>query len=79
MLMQTCKKATELMELREEGRLSRSERLGLWFHVMMCGVCKNYEQQRELLARAIARQLPTPPTEEEVEILKTRVKGALKT
>ena len=77
--MTSCKKATELMEMKAEGCLGRFELLRLSLHTMMCSVCRNYERQREVLARAIAQQQPVSPTEEEVEVLKTRVKGALKT
>lgn len=78
MLMQSCKKATELMELREEGQLGTFQLLGLRLHTMMCGVCRSYEQQRELLARAIARQVDTPVSEEEAAALKARIKEALR-
>lgn len=78
MLMQSCKKATELMELREEGQLGTFQLFGLRLHTMLCGVCRSYELQRELLARAIARQVDTPVSEEEAAALKGRIKEALK-
>lgn len=76
--MTSCKKATELMELKEEGLLGRFELLRLSLHTMMCSVCKNYEKQREAIVRAIAAQGNAPVTAEEVEVVKTRIKGALK-
>lgn len=78
MLLTSCKKATELMELKEEGRLGTFEILGLRLHTMMCSACRNYERQRELLVRAMARQQPSNTTDQEAEALKARINDALK-
>jgi predicted anti-sigma-YlaC factor YlaD len=78
MLLTSCKKATELMELKEERQLGRFELLRLSLHTMMCSACRNYEKQRETIVRAIAAQSDAPMTAEEMEVVKTRIKGALK-
>lgn len=76
--MQSCKKATELMELREEGKLGTFKLIGLRLHTMMCSACRQYEQQRELLAKAMTRHIDAPATEEEADALKSRIREALK-
>lgn len=76
--MTSCKKATELMELREDGELGKFQSFRLRLHTMMCDACRNYERQRSLLAKAIARQQTAPITAEEVEGLKARVRKTLK-
>ena len=75
--MTSCKKATELMELKEEGQLGRFELLRLSLHTMMCSACRNYERQREAIVRAITAQGGAPVTAEEVEVVKTRIKRRL--
>ncbi|MCF8255983.1 MAG: hypothetical protein K9J06_00395 [Flavobacteriales bacterium] len=76
--MQSCKKATELMELREEGQLGTFQCMGLRLHTMMCSACRQYELQRELLAKAMTRQIDAPATEEKADALKARIREALK-
>lgn len=78
MLMTLCKKATELMELKEDGELAKFQSFRLRLHMLLCVACRNYERQWSLLAKAIARQQPSPATEAETEVLKVRIRKSLK-
>ncbi|MGR2739495.1 zf-HC2 domain-containing protein [Billgrantia sp. Q4P2] len=46
-----CRRATELMSLRLDRRLSWPERVSLRFHLAMCGACSQCNRQFELLHR----------------------------
>ena len=54
--MLTCKQASKLVSASQERRLSLRERLGLRWHLWMCGNCRRFERQilglREALRRA---------------------------
>jgi hypothetical protein len=48
--MINCKKATELIELQNEVKLSFKERWQLKIHLMMCKVCHKYIDQSNMLS-----------------------------
>lgn len=50
-LMVNCRKASVLIERRELRSLSPAERMGLWYHLRICGACKAYEKQSALIDR----------------------------
>jgi len=50
----TCKKATEYIILREEGKLSPKKRLQLWLHFGICGLCKLFSKQSKFISRNAA-------------------------
>ena len=52
--MLNCKQATELMSQEQERSLVFKERLGLRFHLAMCGGCRNFRKQVGFLHRACA-------------------------
>ena len=42
--MISCKKATELLTIREDRTLSQAERFQLRLHLGACSLCRNYSQ-----------------------------------
>lgn len=40
--MLTCKEASHLASKAMDAKLTWRERLGLWLHVSMCGLCRRY-------------------------------------
>ncbi len=52
-MMISCQKAADLVCQRLDRRLSVWERFQLRFHLLMCRVCRKFEQQTESLDRAI--------------------------
>lgn len=53
MLMYSCKKATELIEIKQEKKISLTQGLRLRLHLMMCSYCKAYQKQSDLLSKAL--------------------------
>lgn len=47
----SCSKASVLIERRELRKLGLFERVGLGFHLRICGACKAYEKQSALIDR----------------------------
>jgi hypothetical protein len=50
--MLSCHKATELMSLQVEESLPASKKLSLTFHLAMCGGCRNFQKQMQILHHA---------------------------
>ncbi len=48
-IMLSCAKATEYLNLREEGQLNVKQNLQLKLHLLACKTCKAYEKQSEIL------------------------------
>ena len=46
----SCKKATWLLSLKEEGKLSIVQKLQLRAHIGVCGMCKLFEKQTALIS-----------------------------
>lgn len=47
-----CRQATYLHEKKKEGKATRSERLGLWFHLLYCKFCNLFFRQVSQLEKA---------------------------
>ncbi len=45
----TCKEATYLHELKKEGKLTFSQRVGLWVHLLYCNLCRRFVKQAAIL------------------------------
>ncbi|RYY15125.1 MAG: zf-HC2 domain-containing protein [Chitinophagaceae bacterium] len=54
--MISCKKATELLTIREDRTLSQAERFQLRLHLGACSLCRNYLKQTSMIIKSI-RQL----------------------
>lgn len=50
-LLPSCRKATELAELREFRPLNGGERFGLWFHSGICAACRRYQRDSAVIDR----------------------------
>lgn len=51
----TCRDAARLLTEREERRLTRLERVGLFLHLMICRPCRRYRQGIIFLRRLMRR------------------------
>ncbi len=47
----TCKKATLLISMKEEGKLSFTQRLQLRMHLSVCSMCKLFEKQSLFISK----------------------------
>ncbi len=43
--MLTCKEASFLASKKIDSDLTRNERIGLWLHLAMCGLCRRYARE----------------------------------
>ncbi len=50
-LILSCKKATYYISLREEGKLSVTQRLQLRAHLALCSLCKLFQQQTAFITK----------------------------
>ncbi|MCA9231294.1 MAG: hypothetical protein KDA57_11620 [Planctomycetales bacterium] len=53
-----CRHATRLLSEAQERQLSRRERFGLSFHVMICGACRRFQKQLRLLRQLLSQASP---------------------
>lgn len=63
----SCKKATELVEKKQGGKLSFKEALQLNLHLLMCDACKAYEKQSKLISKALDKFYTETPEKEVVK------------
>lgn len=54
-LMITCKQATKMISMKEEGKLSFKENLKLLLHLFICAACKLFYKQNKLLKKTFTR------------------------
>ncbi len=76
-----CKKASQLQSDGFERTLSLSERLRLRIHLLMCGACRNYASNIELLHRLFHTIRSRKESDERIslpESSRTRIQNALK-
>lgn len=78
----TCKDTSPLISELMDHRLPLVERLRLRFHLGMCGVCRIYQKQLEVI-QALARKMGSEaaPTQQNAtlsEEAKTKIKQTLK-
>lgn len=53
--MKTCKEVHRLVIEGQDRTLPLSQRIAVRVHLMMCGACRRFEAQMELLRRAVRR------------------------
>lgn len=53
--MKTCKEVHRLVIEGQDRKLPLSQRIAVRVHLMMCGACRRFEAQMELLRRAVRR------------------------
>ncbi len=65
-MMFSCAKATELMEVKEDARLSFIQNMQLSIHVRLCSGCRNYMKQSKLINEVLQKNFnsmaPSPDT-----------------
>ncbi|MEO6231554.1 MAG: hypothetical protein ABJB11_03135 [Ferruginibacter sp.] len=49
-LILSCKRATYLISLKEEGKLSFRQRMQLRTHLSICSMCKKFEKQTAFIS-----------------------------
>ena len=77
-IMISCKKATELIEQRENSKIGIVQIIKLKIHLMMCSACKVYEKQSALITGILEKNRSSIKENQldrfELEKLKTRIK-----
>ena len=53
--MLSCKETSELLSRAQDERLSFTERVGVRIHLLMCSLCRGYEQQLRFICKATER------------------------
>ncbi len=53
--MMSCKEVSRLLSASMERKLSLWERIGLWFHLTMCKLCKGFSKDLQQLREAARR------------------------
>ena len=53
--MMSCKEVSRLLSESMERKLSFWERMGLWFHLSMCKLCKGFSKDLQQLREAARR------------------------
>ncbi len=51
--MISCKEATNYISQKEEGKLSFSQRLHLWQHLLICSFCRLFYKQNKVFINSI--------------------------
>lgn len=59
--MPSCEESTRLMSAAMERPLSRSERLALRWHLLMCGACRRFDRHLDWLRRSAQGYVPPEP------------------
>ena len=68
-MMLSCVKATELMELKEQAPLSFIKSMQLRMHVALCSGCRNYMKQSVLIDKLLEKgNSSIPLTEDTTEL-----------
>jgi hypothetical protein len=44
-----CEEATALVEKKRDAKLSRTERIGLWIHLLYCKLCGLFFEQSQMV------------------------------
>lgn len=52
-LMYSCQEATQMVIKKEEEKLKFTEMVKLKMHLLMCGACKAFEKQTELINKIL--------------------------
>lgn len=78
-LILSCKKATWLISLKEEGKLSFIQRIQLRMHLAVCSMCKLFEKQTLFIsknARHLHEHSHTPLSSDSKERMSKVIKDA---
>ncbi len=75
----TCKKATLLISMKEEGKLSFAQKIQLRMHLAVCSMCKLFEKQSLFIsknARHLHEHSHTPLSSNSKERMSKVIKDA---
>jgi len=78
--MISCKKSTELVIQKEEGRLSANQRFQLFLHMDICSFCRLFAKQSSIINKAFhknANQENLHLTDEEKDEMINNVKNKI--
>jgi hypothetical protein len=53
--MLKCKEVSRLVSQKQDGPIAASDRLKMWFHMLWCDACREFERQTVLLREAMRR------------------------
>lgn len=48
-LLLSCEHASLLVLKKEENKISQVEKVQLWFHSSICGLCKEFDEQNDFI------------------------------
>lgn len=74
--MISCECAGQLIEKKQEMKLSLADRMKLKFHLLMCSICRTYEKQSKLLGEWLNQQSEFP-SRKTLDRLKQKIKEQL--
>ncbi len=58
----SCKKATDYISKKEEGKLTLFQRYQLWRHLAICSLCKRFDKQnKQIRANIMEHKHQEPP------------------
>ncbi len=78
-LLLSCEQASLLVIKKEENKMSQIEKVQLWFHSSICGLCKEFDEQNEFINKNLEFHFNNVP-DENIEMSKDekeRMKEAL--
>ena len=58
--MITCRRAAELISWEQDASLPLHQRAGLGFHTLLCGACRRFRMQLEVVEEAVDEFLAAP-------------------
>ena len=58
--MITCRRAAELISWEQDASLPFHQRAGLGFHTLLCGACRRFRRQLEVVEEAVDEFLAAP-------------------
>ena len=76
-IMLSCVKASEYLNLREEGQLNLKQSIQLKVHLLACKTCKAYEKQNKILKDMFESYREKQLKSRKNEKLKTGIKAKL--
>lgn len=50
-----CKEATQIIVMKEVGPITFMQRIGLWYHLYLCAICKLFKIQSAEINQAIRK------------------------
>lgn len=77
-ILLTCKKAAELVERKQNKRISFKENIQLKLHLWICKACAVYEKQSKIIQNLLQKVVQKSSTEKLSEESKKKILESLK-